>query len=351
MYAPAVVDVLSFADAAALLGDFRRGQRDFQDLGSPLVVIDLDHGDRQGRCALVPPAGLPLVLVGVSRTGSEVVTTGPDILVTETSDAPAPWVSAPQGLDRELERIETAVSTNWHAATTLVQVLRSSEGSSVEAALVLESLAYATLQGGAEHRAWLELPRRPHADDDPSPTVVVERDDQVLSITLDRSARRNAYSARMRDDLVEALKLAAADASIARVEIHGKGSNFCSGGDLAEFGTVPDTATAHRIRLARSAGSWIHRIASRTAVFVHGACVGAGVELPAFAGRVVADPDTTFRLPEVAMGLIPGAGGTVSIPRRIGRHRTGWLALTNQQIDTTVALSWGLVDELTGRAL
>ena len=48
----------------------------------------------------------------------------------------------------------------------------------------------------------------------------------------------------------------------------------------------------------------------------------AGIELPAYARRVVAAPDTRLQLPEVAMGLIPGAGGTVSIPRRIGRRRT-----------------------------
>ncbi len=79
---------------------------------------------------------------------------------------------------------------------------------------------------------------------------------------------------------------------------------------------------------------------------VHGACIGAGIELPAFARRVVAREDTWFQLPELAMGLVPGAGGTVSIPRRIGRQRTAWLALTSQRIDAETAWRWGLVDEL-----
>ena len=79
---------------------------------------------------------------------------------------------------------------------------------------------------------------------------------------------------------------------------------------------------------------------------VHGACVGAGIELPAFAGRVVASRDAWFALPEVAMGLVPGAGGTVSLPRRIGAQRTAWLALTGRRIDAETALAWGLVDEL-----
>jgi enoyl-CoA hydratase/carnithine racemase len=70
------------------------------------------------------------------------------------------------------------------------------------------------------------------------------------------------------------------------------------------------------------------------------------VELPAFAGRVVAAPDATFRLPEVGFGLVPGAGGTVSVPRRIGRQRAAWLALTGAVVDARTALAWHLVDEI-----
>ena len=79
---------------------------------------------------------------------------------------------------------------------------------------------------------------------------------------------------------------------------------------------------------------------------LHGACIGAGIELPAFAGHITATRDTFFRLPEVAMGLIPGAGGCVSIPRRIGRHRTNYLAVTGMALSAEDALSWGLIDEL-----
>ena len=69
--------------------------------------------------------------------------------------------------------------------------------------------------------------------------------------------------------------------------------------------------------------------------------------MAAFAHRVVADPTTRIALPEVGLGLMPGAGGTVSLPRRIGRHRTMWLALTGATIGAEVALAWGLVDQLS----
>jgi enoyl-CoA hydratase/carnithine racemase len=85
-------------------------------------------------------------------------------------------------------------------------------------------------------------------------------------------------------------------------------------------------------------------LGTRVTAHVHGACIGAGVEIPAFCARVHATPDAVFRLPEVAMGLIPGAGGTASLPRRIGRFRTNYLALSGFEIDANTAQRWGLVD-------
>ncbi len=81
-------------------------------------------------------------------------------------------------------------------------------------------------------------------------------------------------------------------------------------------------------------------------VGLHGACLGAGIELPAFAGRVVAADDARLGLPELDLGLVPGAGGTVSLPARIGRHRTLRLLLMGGTISAPVALEWGLVDEV-----
>ena len=157
---------------------------------------------------------------------------------------------------------------------------------------------------------------------------------------------RNALDTAMRDQLVEAFELARVDDSIVEVHLRGDGPSFCAGGDLDEFGERPDPATAHLVRMLQSVGRAIDHVATRVTAHVHGACRGSGVELPAFAARVVAAPDASFGLPEVSLGLIPGAGGTVSLPRRIGRHRTAWLALTGQAIDAPTARAWGLVDEV-----
>jgi enoyl-CoA hydratase/carnithine racemase len=74
--------------------------------------------------------------------------------------------------------------------------------------------------------------------------------------------------------------------------------------------------------------------------------VGAGTEITAYAGRVVATRDAYFALPEVQMGLVPGAGGSVSVPRRIGHWRAAWLMLTGDRLPASAALRWGLADDI-----
>jgi enoyl-CoA hydratase/carnithine racemase len=178
------------------------------------------------------------------------------------------------------------------------------------------------------------------------PAVIVERARDRLVVTLNRPARHNALDTSMRDELVAALRLGAVDDGVRSIELRGNGPSFSSGGDLDEFGTVGNPATAHAVRLSRHPGWSVYRGRGKVWAHLHGACIGAGVEIPAFAGRVTASSDLVVSLPELAMGLIPGAGGTVSISRRIGRQRCGWLALTGAQIDAATAVRWGLVDEL-----
>src|SRR5262249_28448891 len=123
---------------------------------------------------------------------------------------------------------------------------------------------------------------------------------------------------------------------------------FSVGGELDEFGTSPDLATAHAVRTLRSPALLLHRLRDRATAFVQGACIGSGIEIPAAAGRVVAAPDSWFSLPEVSMGLIPGAGGTVTVASRIGRHRTLYWALRHRRLNAATAREWGLVDEVAG---
>ena len=230
-------------------------------------------------------------------------------------------------------------------ARVLNDVLKVTPQLPVEDGMVVESLAFSALLAGPDFLSWRRS--RPRRETSPVANPVrLARSGDVLDICLDVPKRHNAFSAAMRDALVEALEVARWDSSVSEVHLTGAGPSFSSGGDLDEFGTTPDVVTAHAIRMDRSAGLAVHRLRDRVHPLLHGACIGAGIEVPAFANHVRARTDAFFCLPEMALGMIPGAGGTVSIPRRIGRWRTAYLALTGRRIDAATALSWGLVDEL-----
>ncbi|AKU11389.1 hypothetical protein AzCIB_1488 [Azoarcus sp. CIB] len=234
------------------------------------------------------------------------------------------------------------------AAMTLVQVLRVTDGMPPAQALAVESLAYATLQAGPEFAAWSRA--NPPAPEKlivgEGPAVRIERDGSRIELILNRPRSRNAMSVEMRDALCEALQLVVADESITSVTLSGAGACFSTGGELREFGTAPDPTTAHAIRSQRLPAALLLQCADRVTAHLHSACIGSGIELPVFAHRVTAARDTFIQLPELRFGLIPGAGGCVSLPRRIGRQRTAWLAFSGRRISTATALGWGLVDEV-----
>lgn len=236
------------------------------------------------------------------------------------------------------------------AAAVCDDVLRSFDPAAPTwGGLLTESLAYSTLQSGREFRNWLA--RRGPASSPQSPDpVLVERQGDSLSILLNRPARHNAFSTDMRQALLEALAIAQLDTSVHRVLLAGNGPSFCSGGDLAEFGSFEDPPSAHFARTRQSPARVLDELAARLAeglqARVHGQVLGSGLEMAAFCGQVVADREANFGLPELSLGLIPGAGGTVSIPRRIGRWRTAYLVLSGCTITTTTAREWGLVDAI-----
>ncbi|GAA2139632.1 enoyl-CoA hydratase/isomerase family protein [Actinomadura napierensis] len=311
----------------------------------PLVAVDLAPADAAVVARAVRRArDCDRILVGVGAGDRDLVR-ALDLTLTGPAGGGPESVAAGDPAER-LAALRAAAAHSPQAALVLRDVLRTTDGMPVGAALDVESYAYSTLLGGAEFARWLASRGPRLLPSDVKDPVLMARDGGVLSITLNRPQRRNAYGRQLRDALVDALRVALLDDGISRVVLDGAGPVFCSGGDLDEFGTAPDLATAHFVRTRAGAGRLVHRLGPRIEVRVRGACVGAGIELPAFAGRVVAAGDATFRLPEVSMGLIPGAGGTVSLPRRIGRWRTLYLALTGEPLDARTALAWGLVDEV-----
>lgn len=253
--------------------------------------------------------------------------------------------------DRELDEILTTIDRCPQAALATVLLLRGVETRTIEESLIAESTTYSLLQSGAEFAQWKNHRVNKSLSSADEDAVLSERIDDQLMITLNRPTRRNAYSSTMRTALAEVLNVAVVDQSISAVTLRGAGANFSSGGDLDEFGSFADPVVAHISRLSSSVGASLNalreRLGQQLRCELHGENFGAGVELPAFAGWVVAKADTRLCLPEIALGLVPGAGGTASLPRRIGRQRTAWLALTGRAIDAHKAFEWGLIDEIS----
>lgn len=312
-----------------------------------VVLVDLDEGTDERLDLAASAAGT--ILIGVAR---HPLSPAGRVLAREFACTlvPAGAEDSPLEvgvLDPEAAAtaLANAVRSTPRAAVALAGLLRVTSQVAVADGLAAESAVYSMLLAGAEFARWLASrpPHRP-VPRDTRPAVVADRDGSTLHVVLDRPHRRNAFNRFMRDGLIEAFDIALADPSVEHVTLHGSGAAFCSGGDLAEFGTSSDVSAAHLIRLDRSVAARLDRCQDRVVAQVHGACIGAGIEIPSFAGRIVASSDSFFQLPELAMGLVPGAGGTVGITRRIGRWRTAYLALSGERLDARTAMDWGLID-------
>lgn len=291
----------------------------------PVAVIDLtnEHGD-------VPDVVMPAC---------------PVIAIGQSSHPLARKMDAVIESHFDVGTVVDAAVRQPQAAAIVAQLLRVLPALSLEQGLCAESLAYAVLQGSAAHRAWIAA-REPAQRVGPAGAIRLERRGDDLLVTLDRPAAGNAIDRPMRDGLHDAFALANADTTIARVLLRSTGKAFSLGADLGEFGTTTDPAIAHLIRQVTLPAREAIRCADRIEAHIDGACIGAGLELAAFARRVTATRRSWFQLPELAMGILPGAGGCVSLTRRIGPQRTLLMILSGRRLNSRQALDWGLVDEL-----
>lgn len=313
-----------------------------EELRSAVVSVDFDRLALDGIAAA---AGVPAVVVDVGEDPADDVGSALAALPVVSVAMGAGGESWDLALDDPGPALE-GLRANPQAAVVAAQTLRRSGQLGLLDALLVESLAYAALQAGPEHAGWLAGRGRRSRRDHDQPRIEVTDDGSVVTVTLNRPRLLNLFDTAMRDQLVDVLNALQAGADDRPVVLTGAAGNFCAGGDPAEFGTVSDPATAHLIRSRANAAPWLAAIADRTTAMIDGACVGAGVELAAFCATVAATDRARFRLPELSMGLIPGAGGTVSIPARIGRQRTLWWLLTDAELDAATALEWGLADTL-----
>jgi 3-hydroxyacyl-CoA dehydrogenase len=169
--------------------------------------------------------------------------------------------------------------------------------------------------------------------------VNVTRDGSVAIITVDHPPV-NALNHEMRVALIEALRHAREDSSVEAVLITAAGRTFIAGADITEFDKPPRTPTTGDVIDA------IETMPKPVIAALHGTPLGGGLEVALGCHFRIAAPGTKLGLPEIKLGVMPGAGGTQRLPRLVGMPKAMEMILTGNPIPAEEALAAGLIDEI-----
>ncbi len=162
---------------------------------------------------------------------------------------------------------------------------------------------------------------------------------RVAVITIDNPPV-NALSHHVRQGILDGVTQAAADASVAAIVLICAGRTFIAGADITEFGSAPKPPSLQAAQAA------MEDCVKPVVAAIHGTALGGGLEVAMCAHFRVADAGARFGLPEVKLGLLPGAGGTQRLPRVTGPAKALEMMTSGDPIDSTEALECGLVDEV-----
>ena len=172
-----------------------------------------------------------------------------------------------------------------------------------------------------------------------NPSVDLRRDGAVAILTIDNPPV-NALSHRVRAGLAEGLRQVREDGGVTALVIAGAGRFFSAGADIGEFGKPPQMPGLREILAA------IEALPKPIVAAVDGAALGGGFELALACHYRIAGPGARFGLPEIKLGLLPGAGGTQRLPRLVGPEAALRLILSGEPMPAAAALAQGIVDEM-----
>src|SRR6476661_4649032 len=178
-------------------------------------------------------------------------------------------------------------------------------------------------------------------------SILVSQDGGVLTITLNRPEKLNAFNPGMHQELRAALARAADEAQVRAVLLTGAGRAFCAGQDLSEREVAPGAAP---IALSASLGSHYNPLVRRlrelpkpVVCAVNGVAAGAGANIALACDLVVAARSASFVQAFAKIGLLPDSGGTFFLPRLVGTARAMGLALLGEKLSAEDAAQWGLI--------
>lgn len=191
-----------------------------------------------------------------------------------------------------------------------------------------------------------------------SSLVIIDHDSstKVTHLKLNRLEGRNSFSKQMLQEFCSALEsIKSNEQSPTNVLV--VSSNipkvFCAGADLKERASMPEDQVAGFVSTLRDAFTMLERIPIPTIAAIEGIALGGGLELALCCDLRVAGTDAVLGLPETALAIIPGAGGTQRLPRLIGSSKAKELIFLAKRLSAAEAMSYGIVNECVaaGKAL
>ena len=183
------------------------------------------------------------------------------------------------------------------------------------------------------------------------PTLLLDRNDQVVTVTLNRPDKLNALNEELLKELANAISEFAHDASVSCAILTGAGDRaFAAGADIAAMSGMTATQAKGFAELGHRIGHAIESAHFPVIAAVNGFALGGGCELALACDFIYASDKAKFGQPEVNLGVIPGFGGTQRMARRVGEARARELCMTGDMVGAEEALRIGLVNAVVPHA-
>lgn len=181
-------------------------------------------------------------------------------------------------------------------------------------------------------------------------TLIYEKHEGIAWVTLNRPQALNTYNIQMRNDLFEILGAIKDDPEVRVAAFKGAGEKaFCAGADLSEFLSAPSPVIARKVHFKRDVWGLFLNIRKPLIAALHGYVLGSGIEIALCCDIRLASEDALLGLPEVALGILPAAGGTQTLPRIAGRAKALEMLLTNRWVSAQEAFDIGLINQVVPR--
>ncbi|MFA5308050.1 MAG: 3-hydroxyacyl-CoA dehydrogenase/enoyl-CoA hydratase family protein [Dehalococcoidales bacterium] len=174
--------------------------------------------------------------------------------------------------------------------------------------------------------------------------VEINKDTKVAKIVLNRPSKANAFHADMMAELNKALSELEKNAAVQCIVITGAGANFCGGADVSAFASGQVEEAFNFSEAPHDVFTRIETYAKPVIAAINGAAMGGGLELALACDIRIMSKTAMVRLPEITLGLLPGAGATQRLGRLIGWARAKEMILLADPVSADKALTWGIVN-------